>query len=59
MRFSKNFPELLNGPFRRWMFGHIESRIRRESISIATKTYTIRNVAVADTKKSHATIAFA
>jgi hypothetical protein len=53
----RGLPELMEGPFSSWMRGGID--VKREPISIATKTYSIRNVAVTEMKKSQATIAWA
>ena len=56
---GEKFAELLDGPFRGRVIGDLVRRIRRESTSIATKTYSTRKLAVTETRKSQATMALA
>src|SRR5215831_10152185 len=52
----KRFAELLQGPFRIWMSGHVVVEDSAVPISINTNTYRFRNAAVTTTKKSHTTM---
>jgi hypothetical protein len=52
-------PQLLQGPIAVGVRFTLTCASRRVPCSMTTNTYSVRNVAVKATKKSHATIAFA
>lgn len=56
MTVGERLPEVWHGPFRRRVRGHIVMEDSGVPRSMTMNTYSVRNVAVTTTKKSHAAI---